>query len=84
MPDVVKIIENKGLKGYGEERYGEEGTEEAWCLVFDSAGDEATLCGGIYFQHHNSGVTKYERKEGRITCDRCRDMIKSIKKISLR
>lgn len=73
LPTVVKIISDDS--GYKRDN-------PVWCYVHTIAGGNATLCGGEYFGYGENSCT-YKVKTGKITCQRCREIIKRIKTVQL-
>ena len=77
MNQLVKILSSDD----SEER---EKEEQVWCLVVSWTGNQ-TFCQGEYFGFGESAC-KFETKtvaRGGITCKRCIEKIKEIKKIKL-
>ena len=64
-----------------------ESKKRVWCLVYLTAGDPATFCGGEYFTYGCSSENiKYDEKtvrRGGITCNDCMRKIKEIKAVCL-
>lgn len=67
---------------------GQEDDSDIWHLITISLGDPVSFCGGQVFGYGQGTIaiegTDYEESEGRITCERCRDLIKEIKAVDLR
>lgn len=73
MPAVVKII---------TDNYGEKRDSPKWHWIATVAGGSATLCDIEYFGYGESGCI-YKVKDGKITCQKCIEIIKKIKAIKL-
>lgn len=63
-------------------------TNRSWHHVAEFGGDPAALCSGQHFGYglgalDNENGLDYEEKVGRVTCEKCREIIKEIKQIKL-
>lgn len=71
-PIVIRVIRDND---------GEKPIKDVWHYGTTLCGDPAILCSGEYLI---CGVEEFEERIGRITCKKCRDIIKGHKEVDLR
>ena len=67
---------------------GQKVDKPAWHMVHDVSGSNASLCGGQVFGYgegrlENEFGLDYEERKGRVTCEECREIIKTMKGVKL-
>jgi hypothetical protein len=71
--EVVRIIKDED---------GVETNDKTWHFIVNFDGSKRTFCQGLVFGYGEGNAT-YKTKEGKITCNNCIAMIKTIKAVKL-